>query len=106
MRKEYDKLVRDYIPKIIRQEGGECEIEEMSEEEYRQALMSKLLEEAEEVTKSSSENLTEELADLLEVINAIVETYGIENEVVIAEQKQRRTERGGFKKRIKLLWSR
>lgn len=42
----YNKLVRDRIPEIIRQDGRECGTERMSEAEYVQALREKLVEEA------------------------------------------------------------
>jgi predicted house-cleaning noncanonical NTP pyrophosphatase (MazG superfamily) len=34
MRKEYNKLVRDRIPEIIRESGRECAVEVMSDSEY------------------------------------------------------------------------
>ncbi|MFB2898565.1 nucleotide pyrophosphohydrolase [Aerosakkonemataceae cyanobacterium BLCC-F50] len=105
MRKEYDKLVRDKIPEIIQQSGLNCETLTLSESEYRQALRQKVVEEAEEVAVADEQNLITELADIYEVIDAIVETYGINRDLIIAEQIRRRQERGGFQKRIKLLWT-
>ncbi|MBE9226196.1 nucleoside triphosphate pyrophosphohydrolase [Phormidium sp. LEGE 05292] len=105
MRKEYDKLVRDKITEIIQQSGLKCETLTLPESEYRQALRQKVVEEAQEVAVADEENLITELADIYEVIDAIIETYGINRELVIAEQMRRRQERGGFQKRIKLLWT-
>jgi predicted house-cleaning noncanonical NTP pyrophosphatase (MazG superfamily) len=105
MRKEYHKLVRDKIPEIIQQSGLKCETLTLSESEYRQALRQKVVEEAQEVAAADEENLITELADIYEVIDGIVETYGINRELIIAEQMRRRNERGGFQKRIKLLWT-
>lgn len=105
MRQEYNKLVRDRIPEIIHRNGRECEVFKMSEAEYRQAVLDKLIEEAQEVAAAAPQELVTELADLYEVIDAIMTVYGIEQSNVLAEQKQRRTERGGFNKRIRLLWT-
>lgn len=105
MRKEYHKLVRDKIPEIIQQSGSKCEILTLSESEYRQALRQKVVEEAQEVAVANEENIVTELADIYEVIDAIIESYGINRELIIAEQIRRRNERGGFQKRIKLLWT-
>lgn len=105
MRKEYHKLVRDKIPEIIQQSGLKCETVTLSESEYRQALRQKVVEEAQEVAVAEEQNLITELADIYEVIDAIIETYGINRELIIAEQIRRRNERGGFQKRIKLLWT-
>lgn len=104
MRKQYNKLVRDRIPEIIRKDNLECEVVTLKEEEYRQALRNKLIEEAQEAAEASEEKLVAEIADLYEVIDALIATYGIERELVIAEQQRRREERGSFEKRLQLLW--
>jgi predicted house-cleaning noncanonical NTP pyrophosphatase (MazG superfamily) len=103
MRKEYNKLVRDRIPEIIRQSGNQCEVANMSEVEFRQALREKLLEEAQETAVATPENLVSELADLQEVIDALLTVYGIEREDVLTEQRRKRAERGGFDQRLRLL---
>jgi predicted house-cleaning noncanonical NTP pyrophosphatase (MazG superfamily) len=105
MREEYNKLVRDRIPEIIRQSGNQCEVVTMSEAELRQALREKLLEEAGEVAAASSENLVSELADLQEVIDSLLTVYAIDRETVLSEQKRKRVERGGFDQRLRLLWT-
>jgi predicted house-cleaning noncanonical NTP pyrophosphatase (MazG superfamily) len=93
---EYHKLVRDRIPEIIRQDGRECATEIMAEEEHRQALLEKLLEEAQEAAAVGLEKLVEELADLYEVIDALLAAYGIKREAVMAKQVRKRAERGGW----------
>ncbi len=105
MRQEYNKLVRDRIPDIIRQSGYECEIAIMSEAEFSQALREKLLEEAQEVAAATPQELLSELADLQEVIDAVLAVYGIKREEVLTEQQRKRNERGGFDQRIRLLWT-
>ena len=101
MRKEYNKLVRDNIPGIIQEQGREYRTVTMSKAEYLQALRNKLIEEAQEAAEASTQNVIE-LADLYEIIDAVIVAYGIDRELVIKEQRQRRTERGGFDKRIRL----
>lgn len=105
MRQEHNKLVRDGIPGIIRQAGNQCEVVLMSEAEFSQALLEKLLEETQEAVAASPENLVSELADLQEVIDALLRVHGIEREALVNEQKRKRTERGGFEKRLRLLWT-
>jgi predicted house-cleaning noncanonical NTP pyrophosphatase (MazG superfamily) len=51
------KLVRDRIPETIQQDGRECATEMMSEAEYRQALLQKLLEEAQEAAAVGPQKL-------------------------------------------------
>jgi len=100
---EYNKLVRDRIPEIIAAEGRTCQTETMQLEDFRQALLSKITEEAAEVASAPTEKLGVELADLQEVMDAVMVAYDIDPEAVRRIQDQRRLERGGFEKRLKLL---
>ena len=105
MPKTYNKLVRDCIPDIIQAEGRRCETETLSDAEYEQALRAKLVEEAEEAAQASDEQLAQELADMYEVIDALMALKGISEAQVRAIQAQRHAERGGFSRRLKLLWA-
>ena len=106
MRKQYHKLVRDAIPEIIQQLGGTCEVVTLTEEQYQQALREKLVEEAHEVAQvSNPQGLLVELADVYEVLDALVSIYGISIQAIQEEKERRRKERGGFQKRLYLLWS-
>lgn len=105
MHQEYNKLVRDRIPELIQKSGFQYDITTLSEPEYRQALKDKLLEEAQEVAQAPPGELVQELADLLEVIAALMEAYGIEDERILLERDHKRAEKGGFEHKIKLLWT-
>ena len=105
MRKEYNKLVRDRIPEILTEVGLYFETIALSEADYPQALRKKIIEEAKEVAEANPEQLLTELADLYEVMDALIETYGISPEDVRKKQNHRRSERGGFNERIQLLWT-
>lgn len=104
MKQNHNKLVRDRIPEIIKNSGNQCEISILSTAEYQVSLREKVIEEAREVAAaSSSEELVKEIADLYEVIDALVTVMEIDKAAIIQKQKQRREERGGFQKRIKLI---
>lgn len=103
MCREYDKLVRDRIPEIIRRNGGECAVEIMNDEDYRRALRRKLVEEAIEAAEAGPGQLVTELSDLAEVIDAVLAVEGIDRASVQAAQQRRRAERGGFNERLRLL---
>ena len=105
MRKTYDKLIRDRIPEIMDEAGVKYELETMTSEAYKRALKNKLVEEAKEVADAPDEELVNELADLLEVFDALLTAHGIDYADVLARQIQRREQRGGFTKRLKLLWT-
>ena len=66
---EYNKPVRDRIPEVIKASGKQCVTEILSDEDYLKLLDAKLDEELAEYHKDQN---IEELADLLEVILAVV----------------------------------
>ena len=97
------KLVRDRIPEIIKKAGKTCEIEYLDREHYQQALRDKLIEEAQEVAQANAEDLLSELADLSEVIEALLKSYHISPDTLKQVQSQRQQQRGGFDQKIRLL---
>ena len=105
MRRDYNKLVRDRIPEIIQASGKRCRVETMSEPEYRLALLEKLVEEAQEVRQAAPGELLAELADIQEVLAALMMAWQITPDQVKQVQRRRRAERGGFDQRVKLLWT-
>ncbi len=106
MPEEYHKLVRDGIPELIRRNGAHCEVSVMTEEEYRQALRAKLVEEATEAAQAQTlQALITELADVQEVLDALRATYALSHKAIVQEQTRRRAERGGFERRLRLLWT-
>ncbi|KTG09441.1 hypothetical protein AUR64_16825 [Haloprofundus marisrubri] len=90
---EYDKLVRDGIPAIIR-ESGERPVTHVAEgDEHRRRLAEKLVEEAKEFEESRQ---PEELADVLEVVAAIRKQMGIDADELDRLRWVKREARGGF----------
>jgi len=104
-RKNYNKLVRDRIPEIIRAEGRQCATVVMDDAEFRAALLAKLVEEATETQAATPDELVKELADLCEVLDAILVAHGLQEQEIRTVQQKRRETRGGFFGRIKLLWT-
>lgn len=103
-RKEYNKLVRDRIPEIIQADGRACEVIEMDTDEYCLALRQKLVEEANEVLNADTGELLKEMADVYEVLEALAATYDLDEAIIREKQQQRKEDRGGFTKRLKLIW--
>lgn len=100
MRKVYDKIVRDRIPEIIEKDGKRAETMIVSENEMKAGLMTKLVEEAREFAESGE---TEELADVMEVIYALLDLRGETMADVERIRINKKETRGGFEKRIKLI---
>ena len=96
----YDKLIRDRIPEIIRNDGKESATHIAEDEEYFQKLQEKLEEEVNEFLSSDENHKIEEIADILEVLYAICDVKGISQEEIEKIRFQKAQERGGFQKRI------
>lgn len=98
--KIYNKLVRDKIPEIIEKNNKEYEIEIVSKEDLQELLDKKLTEEVDEYLESKD---IEELADILEVIHGILESKNISFDELEKIRLNKKEERGGFSKAIKLI---
>ena len=97
--KPYHKLVRDCIPKIIEAHGKTCVCETLSDEDYIALLDQKLNEELAEYQESKS---LEELADLLEVMQAVAKARGWTREELEKVRADKAAKRGGFERKILL----
>ena len=93
----HNKLVRDKIPESIAGTGKTCRTETLCQADYIRALDKKLGEELAEYQESQS---LEELADLLEVMQAVVVARGHSWEELCQIQAEKRAARGGFGQRI------
>lgn len=100
--KIYNKLIRDSIPEIIEQSGDRAKIRVLDEEEYKRALLEKVAEEAEEVLTASSDKkeLEKEIGDVYEVIDAVIQAFGLDREEIERVKADRKKKRGGFEKRL------
>ena len=92
---KYNKLVRDRIPEIIRNNGEEPETRILSDEEYKEELEKKLLEEYNEVLNASGNDRIEELADMLEVMISLasLEEKTLDDIITKADEKKRKKRR-------------
>lgn len=96
--REYDKLVRDDIPRIV-SENGEVPVAHVVDgDEYRRRLCEKLLEEAREVRDEPVDGDVDpgELADVLAVVHALADAAGVSMAEVDRLRREKRDVRGGF----------
>ena len=100
MKKQINKLVRDNIPQICEDNGRIPETKILDDENYVSALKAKL---CEEVKEYLSDNTMEELADIIEVIEALAENQGSSLNEIMKIKQQKQKQNGAFRKKIFLI---
>ena len=96
----YNKLIRDKIPEIIKDSGKTPIVEKAIGEELLELLNTKLMEELEEYNSSGK---IEELADLVEVIYGILKHKGTSLEEFESIRQEKKFKRGAFDKGLVLV---
>ena len=96
---KYNKLVRDKIPEEIEKQGKKCKYEILDDEKYSKELDKKLLEEVNEYISDHSEK---EMADVQEVLKAIIKYRDIDENRVEELRKAKEKQKGGFYNKIYL----
>lgn len=94
----FRKLIRDNIPEIMKQEGKTPRVRVLDEQEYKEALERKLLEEVQEMRQGADKKI--EIADIYEVLEALMRAHRFSEEEIRRLQDEKRAARGGFEKRL------
>ena len=95
--KTYNKLVRDKIPQVIENNNQTCKTRILCDDEYLNELNKKIQEEMKEYLESGD---IEELADLEEVLRAILDVKKCSYESFEKIRNQKVEKRGAFKEKI------
>jgi predicted house-cleaning noncanonical NTP pyrophosphatase (MazG superfamily) len=100
--KIYNKLVRDKILDIIKRDGESPVSRKLSLKEFKHEALKKVVEEAQEIlgAENSKDELIKEIADLEEVLKAVMDAYKITRAEVNKIKNKRKSTRGAFEKRI------
>jgi predicted house-cleaning noncanonical NTP pyrophosphatase (MazG superfamily) len=105
MKKIYNKLVRDKMIDIYKHDveheisASDYKVRHLSRDETLEELKNKLLEEAQEVFEAygkDREHLKEEIADVIEVIDAILYHNDIKLDEVLKIRDAKKEKKGGF----------
>lgn len=100
----YNKLVRDRIPQIIEASGKTCTTRVLAPSEHLGEIKTKMQEEALEFLKAANEkDAIEELADILELVHAALQVYGVSYDELEAVRQQKKDKRGGFAEGVYLI---
>ncbi|MCD5002312.1 nucleoside triphosphate pyrophosphohydrolase [Enterococcus saccharolyticus] len=92
------KLVRDKLSVPIQQTYPNSVFTKINGTEYEFALKQKLQEETQEFLQATSiDNLIEESADILEVLECLLALHNITISDVLAEKAAKQSNRGSFK---------
>lgn len=97
---KYNKLIRDRIPEIIESSGKKAIVEKVQGEELLNLLNKKLQEELNEYKESGE---VEELADLVEVVQAILDYKNVTLEEFNKIRETKNEFRGSFKEGLLLI---
>jgi predicted house-cleaning noncanonical NTP pyrophosphatase (MazG superfamily) len=101
---EYNKLVRDRVPAQIADRGEHFEIVRLQDEALVAALRRKLVEESlEALDASTGTDLIGELADVQEVVRAIIKAIQVSPQQLEEERLRKLKKRGGFEEGYMLL---
>ena len=95
--KIYNKLVRDRIPEIILSSSRKPITSVLDKDNYKKELDKKLQEELQEYLKDDN---VEELADLVEVVYAILDFKNVSIQEFEKIRNEKVSQRGAFKDRI------
>lgn len=93
----YNKLVRDNIPEIIKNNGETSHISFLDDASYLKELRKKLLEETNEFLESEE---IVELADILEVIEALAKAKGSSLDEIMNLKIKKSIKNGSFDKKL------
>ena len=96
MKKQINKLVRDNIPSLCKNPVTKI----LDDADYAAALKQKL---NEEVGEYLQDNTIEELADIIEVIEALAETQGSSLKEVMDLKQRKQSKNGAFRNRVFLI---
>lgn len=100
----YNKLVRDRIPEVIESTNKKYSMRTLGSSEHEVEIKRKLLEELKEYQEATSnEEAVEELADLLELIYAVLPLHDSTMEELEKVRAAKREKRGGFDKGYYLI---
>jgi predicted house-cleaning noncanonical NTP pyrophosphatase (MazG superfamily) len=102
----YNKLIRDKIPEKMTKSGAAFKIKHLASKQYKKELLKKVFEESDGlVAARNRDELTSELADVLEVLEEIRKFNKIKPSCIRDARVKNMQRKGGFNKRLFLYWA-
>ncbi len=92
------RLVRDRVPDLVREAGHDVRFRELAADERARFLKRKVVEEARELEAAAVGDEPEEVADLLEAVEAFLRSRGFDRDHLRRVKEEKRERRGGFER--------
>lgn len=92
------RLVRDLVPRLVKEAGHQLAFRELAAEDQPRFLRQKVLEEAKALQDAPAGHEKEEIADLLEALEALIRVRGYGREELKAVKDGKRKRRGAFER--------
>lgn len=92
------RVVRDKIPELVRDAGHDVAFREVTGEDRPRFLKQKVANEAQELLRADVGKEKEEIADVLEALEAFIRSRGVDREDLKRIKDGKRKRRGGFDK--------
>ncbi len=90
------RLVRDQVPRLVREAGHEVRFRELDADDRPRFLKQKLAAEAADLLAAGPGAEKEEIADVLEVLEALIRERGYERDALKQVKQGKHKRRGGF----------
>lgn len=102
----YNKLVRDGIQHKIESQGHACELRVLDDDEFQQELLKKVVEEAQELSKTETrEAFLQEYADLMVVLDSLTAQMEFSEADIKTAIEENVAKKGFYKQKHFLHWS-
>lgn len=92
------RVVRDRIPELVREAGHDVQFRSLSAEERPRFLKQKIANEARELLAADLAKEKEEVADVLEALEAFILARGFERDDLRRVKEHKKKQRGGFER--------
>ena len=92
-----DKLVRDNLRNIYESIGQKASYRKLTTDEHKSQLVRKIIEEVQEIQITDPvSDITDEIADIRQVLDDLMDLYGITEEQVEVTKQKTYNKKGGF----------
>ena len=97
---KFNKLVRDKIVEHQLATGAKPHYHQLDDKRHKEALVSKIVEEAQEILRAGQADIAGEIADVQQAIDDLKEKFGLSSATIAEAQKTKNNKNGSFKKGI------